>query len=119
MNEPIISPWIFYLIDVVSGVGVVCGLTLILGCMGFFFTLIERSYDEDCTKWKKAFMYMALVSIFLLIFVPSKDTMYKMIVSSYITPNNIIKVGETVDDSLVRLSDIIVHTAKRLQEDKK
>lgn len=118
MNEPIISPWIFYLINVVSGVKVACALTLIWGCIGLVFDFIKYSYNGNYTKWNKAFMWMALVSIFLLIFVPSRDTMYKMIVSSYITPNNIIKARETVDDSLVRLSDIIMNTAKRLQEDK-
>lgn len=123
MDTPIISPWIFYLIDVLNSLIPLCMITTIGGGTIFFIgtlvTIDDMDVPEKISKFLNISKWITIISLFLLIFIPTKETLYKMIVANYITPANLTKVGDTVENSLVKLSDIIVNTAKRLQEVKK
>lgn len=118
--EPIINPWVFYLIDVVDS------LKSVLWCVGgiFFCTLIVyfigyMSFDDDCRgdeKKKGKCVKYATVSIGVLILVgvlniaiPSKTTMYQMLAARYLTADNI----KSTQNNVVELVGKIVQQIER------
>lgn len=48
-----------------------------------------------------------IILIVLNIFIPDKDTFYKMIVTSYVTPANIEMIGDNVDKIADKIVDKI------------
>lgn len=113
--EPIINPWVFYLIDVVDS------LKNVLWCVGgiFFCTLIvyfigymsfDDGYRGDDEKRKEKCVKYATVSIGVLILVgvlqiaiPSKNTMYQMLAARYITTDNIGSAQNNVVELVGRI----------------
>ena len=113
--EPIISPWIFYWIDTANTLRIISVLAaLVLPFVILFLVLVGNDYDtdEDCSAkmiwYAKRFTAALGVFITLIVFIPPKDTMYKMLVTSYVTPNNIELVGGSVDNMLDKLTDKII-----------
>ena len=113
MNEPIISPWVFYLINLFNNVLWLFGLVAILSiitCAGYIVVglcIYDAAYKEEKEEFaKKAiriFKYIfatLIVSCVITIFVPSSDTIYKMLVASQVTPHNIEVMGDTVENSI-------------------
>lgn len=134
--EPIVSPWLIYLLYQINVfkslliMGSVLGLVvatvtrIVIGCM--------RSDILDGSVYKKKRLYMRMSiksltkfmrkvvvvsSIFLVIGVctPTRDLVIVMMASKYITPNNIKAAGKTVgnaykfgkDEFISLLDDII------------
>ena len=110
--EPIINPWFFYLVNLLDRALVVAIIVLIMSVIGTVFTFFvltdESCFDEEDTKimkkWNKVSVIALLISTFMLIAIPSKETVYEMVVASYITENNI----EAAKDSAKDLIDYIV-----------
>ena len=115
----IINPWIFYLLGLVDSIGLVCVVFL------FLFGIIFGAYaiiwlDEICgddeyptlmqilKKWKVPL----ILSIAILVFVPSEDTIYKMMIASQVTTENIDTAKETIQD----VADYIVDAVKEIKE---
>lgn len=102
MNEPIISPWIFYWIDVFDNVtffvGIFVSVMIIFGCAGFIIGMAEDNWKKFMPN--KCIMICFVISLFILTFVPSRTTVYKMFIASYITPQNIEYVGDSIDSLL-------------------
>lgn len=114
--EPVISPMYLYLIDLLSTIrdvsfiglllfGVIC----LLAMLTFFEELLSSSSknissendETELTEKDKILILKILFFIFavflvLYIAIPTKDTMYKMLISSYITPDNINNIHEMV-----------------------
>lgn len=72
MSEPIISPWIFYVADVVGSINLVINVLMWILCIATAIALLN-------------------------IMIPARDTFYKMTVTNYITPANIDKASDIVD----------------------
>lgn len=94
--EPIINPWVFYLIGVVdklsNGLAVfmaACFSVFLfegMGYMGFDVTEKEKEkYVKNATMAGVLFLVAGIV----LILLPDKTVMYKMLTASYVTPDNI------------------------------
>lgn len=113
MNEPIISPWFFYLISVVDGL--LCFICV--GCAIFFiaaaFCGLESTecYDQDeKNKWIKRFKKSFLVAIILailLVLTPNSQTITKMAIAQQLTPNNIKATGELTTEVIKNSVDFI------------
>lgn len=115
----IINPWAFYLLGVSNSVGVVCVVFLFLFGITFgvysIIWLVEFSeYEEYKTpswifkKWKVPL----ILSIAFLVFMPSEDTIYKMMIASQVTTENIDTAKETIQD----VADYIVDAVKEIKE---
>lgn len=112
MNEPIISPWVFYGIYLANSLNnlplllIACFLCWIL-CKGAQFMIIEDVINEDeikeitvsAYKMISKWIVAIVTSCCIAIFIPSESTMYKMLVASYITPHNISVTGEVIEKS--------------------
>ena len=96
--EPIVSPWIFYWVNVVSGLR--CVLLGTITCFICFciivavraFVEFDGGYEAFVGKHYKrikTFVVLMMINILLLIAIPGKDTMITMIVAQYTTENNL------------------------------
>lgn len=109
--EPIINPWIFYAINVVCNLHFITGL---LGTLSFGAIIVlviywvftsDDKWNESAkenkrlaAKWAKRLGVFFIVDTAIGIFIPSKETMITMLVSNYVTPDNIqIVQGNIVD----------------------
>lgn len=124
MNEPIINPIIFYIISVINKIDTVLtpitcisgGIVLVLSVV---YILEKTEGDEKdrelldtvYKKIKRPSLIIFIISLSLHIFCPSQEVMYKMLVSNYITPQNIESLkmsGEGAIDYIVNKVDEII-----------
>lgn len=114
MSNPIINPLWIYLIDVLHSLsGLLVAILIFAGAglvVGFNIYVIWRTdsyspnYDEDVEDNKTyqrllkrgAIIFTVLALLFTLI--PSEKVMYTMLVSSYITQENIELTGDAIED---------------------
>lgn len=104
--KPIINPWLFYLVDMIGSFQILSILITLLIIISFAIEIIK--YDEamdelDKVKVIKAFKKKVIVIALLItfaIFLPSKETCYKMMIASQITDTNIQKAEDTIKKSV-------------------
>lgn len=112
--KPIISPWWIYLIDLFDNLKGLLGVALfLLGGAAvallviWFFSSLDYEQDEEhivaCKKYLKKSVIWLCVSSLLFTVIPSKDTMYTMIVLDNVTTDNIQAIGKTGKDVVVTL----------------
>ena len=120
----IISPWLIYLINVLSGlkiffiVTVVAAIFVGIGSAICFLIVIGGPYyDKDDEKdqnkilnikkcFKKSVVGL-IISALLVVITPSKDTMYTMLALDNLTTDNIQAIGKTGKDVIDYVSDQI------------
>ena len=117
--EPIISPSIFYWIDVISTLStistVLFGLSATALVVALIFLIpltVEDELNDDFGKfYKKILITLTIITtIFGLsyVFTPSKETLIAMTVTKYVTPDNIATVGGTIEESVSSIATDIV-----------
>ncbi len=105
MDDPIISPWLIYLIGSVDGVLAwliiigLCSLALAVAC----FVESTTSYYEENEKheWRrrsKIFLIGSIIFISLFALIPNSRVIASMILVQYITPNNIKATNELTSE---------------------
>ena len=122
--EPIISPWTIYLINLTYNISQLL-LAIVVVCSAFSFgaiLIIFLSYVDDytddikmrdkCIKFIKYSIPTIFIAITINTFIPSRDTMIAMVVSSYITPDNLNGANETIKANLQDYINIIVNGIK-------
>ena len=106
--KPIINPWLFYLVDCLEGLKMVCiiSVPVLVVVIGFLTATIDdlgRGEEKELKSARRTRKIVILFSILILIvipFIPSKETCYKMMVASKITDNNIQKAEDTIKNSV-------------------
>ena len=121
--NPIINPLWFYLIDTITS------LKFVFLAMGIFIWVvlgvISISYllwdlDDFIDFWKdnrtKIIQTIVIATILTIVgcLIPGIETAYKMLVASFITPDNIAAVGESVSSVV----DYIINSVDKLIESK-
>ena len=103
--QPIINPWLFYLVDMIDSFQILSILIALLIILSFAIEIVK--YDEadelDKVKVIKTFKKKVIVIELLItfaIFLPSKKTCYQMITASQITDTNIQKAEDTIKKSV-------------------
>ena len=121
--EPIISPSIFYWIDVISTLSAIStglfifSVAALVLALGFLIPItIEDELNGDFGKlYKKILIILTIITtIFGLscVFTPSKETLMTMIVAKYVTPNNITAVGGTIEESVSSIATEIIRVVE-------
>ena len=90
--EPIISPWIFYLMSIADGLKIFGGISAFIGAVVAIgmYTFFGFEHDEIAPwKYTKFPIIITIIGLIICLFVPSQEIMTKMIVASFITPDNI------------------------------
>ena len=128
--KPIINPWLIYLINLFDNLNVLLTAALfLLGCavvvlsIIWFFSSMDYEQDEEpivsCKKYLKKSVIWLCVSGLLFTVIPSKDTMYTMIVLDNVTTDNIQAIGKTGKDVIDYITDQIDKVVNDKEEDKK
>lgn len=107
MNQ-IISPWIFYLIDISENIEI-C-LNFVLTALVFitvirFIMNFDLKDDPICKKKNKRYIIAMCIVLATTAIIPSKETMYTMLVSNYVTYDNIEKASNVIKDSVDYIFD--------------
>ena len=125
MNDPIISPWLIYFIDIVDSLrNAVCPLAIIASIISAFLFVASCSayHEEDeekLLKGAKMFLLVGIVSGLLTIFIPTPNTLYKMIAAHYVTPANIQATGEFADKAVDKVVDKIANAIQKFERSDK
>lgn len=117
--EPIIAPFTFYWVDVIStlsvistGLFVLSAAVLIIALIFLIVFIAEDEFKGDFKKFYKKiliiFTIMTTVFGLLFTFTPSKETLIAMTVAKYVTPDNITAVGGTIEESVSSIATDIV-----------
>ena len=105
--EPIVSPWLIYFIDFADRLQFVCicgifictYLYVRLGCKLDY--LEDRRIDATNTRKNRSLTKLFIIIFILLFtFVPGQETLIKMIIASYLTPDNIATVGKYAGEAV-------------------
>lgn len=111
----IINPWIFYLINILENImitGIVVFVisvvtAIVMGVM--VFDPAESVSDEKKKLFKKMLKRVVIpivvVCTLLITFIPSEKTMYTMLVSSYVTTDNLETATEVIQDGVDYIFD--------------
>lgn len=109
---PIIDPMLFYWASVFDILKIICGILAILSFIGLIIILAEGIEMDEIKEYKKiliTFFIGVLIGLIGLIFVPSKRTVYQMIVFQNINEDNLGKCKEDV-------KEIIDYTIEKIDE---
>ena len=113
--EPIISPWIVYIIDILLSFYIISWLVALVGFLALiFFPIvadIEGTNKDTIIKYEKRIGAVFIISTLLWIFIPSQQTMLTMLVLQYTTPDNI----ELVQTNIVDFIQNIVQAVKAVK----
>lgn len=125
MNDPIISPWLIYLIDTVEPLINVIIVSAIVSISMFILLLTANAaiYDDDKieenSKKVKLFLKVGVICGLLLVFIPRPCTLYKMVVANYVTPANIQATGEFADKTMDKVIDKITNAIQKFERSEK
>lgn len=117
----IINPWVFYLLNLLGNIEVLCWTLVITGLAVYaiyiLVWLMADLYDSDkypsplaiLKKWK----IPVILCIVVLLLIPSQETCYKMLIASQVTTEHIADAKETIRE----VADYIVESAKEIKGD--
>ena len=110
--SPIVSPWWFYLFNLVESLRDGAFAVLLFGGMIIAFITMGNLIDCHTTKVKVPWWLSTLfaLSIIIMLFVPTKETCYQMAAASLVTPDNLTAVGETAKNAI----DYIVESVDKV-----
>lgn len=108
--EPIINPWLFYLIDVVDNMLVflllitsLSGTAALVFIVAYGVCSVDNYYEEYKpihSKFLKTSLKIFIPALILLMLIPNSTTIYKIIVADNVTPHNIEVVGDTIEGGI-------------------
>ena len=105
--EPIINPWLIYIVDVASTIKIVSMIVMILGIVAVIlfpiFADVVDAQEETLVKYKKLLCVVIIIALLLLIFIPAKTTLLAMLVLQYTTPDNISLVQNNIVDFIQKV----------------
>ena len=123
MNEPIISPWIFYWMSVVDNLRSLIGFIGFLAtgitmwfCLEWIVKLGDKNYSVKYKQEIKLFTCISLVCAVLFALIPNKKTLTRMIIASYVTPQNIEIVQGEANKSVDYLINKIVEVGEKWEQ---
>lgn len=120
MSDPIINPWVFYMISLCDKVSMAStAAAIVLVALAVFLTIVlsDDGYpvDESIRKSVVILYAVGVVSALLAVFVPSGTTVTAMVAANNITPETVAAVGQTVTEAAEAITQVIVQTIKEMQ----
>ena len=111
--KPIINPWLFYLTDVFCSIKWTLLITFVLGMLVYLILAFVYAFDAEKppTFFNTKNTMCLVIPIIIALLIPEEKTVYKMLIASYTTSNNIEYVKETGKD----LVDYIIEKANELE----
>lgn len=107
--EPIVNPALIYLIGTVDNLKALCFLVSV--CTWVWIILMYSTSiaeDDKELRPKKYVLILAVILLLLTILIPSKETLIAMVVSSYITPDNVMVSEQHIIDMIARIKEAVM-----------
>ena len=122
MCMPIINPMYLYLIEVLHNLDVVNNIvfitlafiTLVTGVMYIIDDYAREQLEPHKGKMIALFIAFA-VSALITVLIPTKDTMYKMLIASYVTTDNIQIVNDAIKTNLQDYLNMLGEAVKNMR----
>lgn len=119
---PIINPMYLYLIEVLHNLDavnhIVFGLLVFIVISGCCMYTID-DYTREAINTNKSIVAVVItafmVSLLIAVLVPTKDAMYKMLIASYVTTDNIQIVNDAIKTNLQDYLNMLVEAVKNMQ----
>lgn len=137
-SEPIVNPWLFYLVDLVSASKVtliILSIGLVIGSLLYLYMWYENNEfkrdSEENIKLRKTWLkeakmclISAIITFIVGMMVPKERTLYAMAIASALTPDTVQliydKTGETATDILnggaELIEDIVDYGVDKINE---
>lgn len=119
---PIINPMYLYLIEILHNLDVLNHiiffvLAFVVCFMGFLYIAEEQAREEiQANKSQVTLLLVAFViSTLIVIFVPTKDAMYKILLAHYVTTDNIQLVNDAIKGNLQDYLNMLRETVKNMK----
>lgn len=129
----IINPWFFYFASLLDGLWILISIVLflaIVGTIGFSIWWIIEAYYSDffvhddketpfanfCKKMIKVSAIATIISAVLMVVVPSEETVNKMMISSFVTKENVEEAKEEAKEEVKEIVDYIAEKAIELKK---
>ena len=117
MNDYIINPMWFYLVSLAYNIRALCVcfivvLSIVAAIYGAF--IVECDFEDDEKKYIKTLKRCViglLVSAIVFVVLPSRETMYQMLIAKYATYGN----AQSLLDAIKNGTDYIVESLKALK----
>lgn len=109
---PIINPMWFYWLEVFNSLGEllfwigVCGFILAFAIV-MFVSMVEEELPKGTIKRSMPFLISFFILIVVSIFMPSQETMYKMMLANYATTDNITEITTSIQNGVDYIFDKI------------
>jgi hypothetical protein len=108
--EPIISPWIIYAVHIMESVRVVAilmavGYIVLLPLVWMFEDM--KGGDEKFATFMLRQKWYLIVSLVLLVVIPTKEDILSMLALYYITPDNVQAVQGNVLEFIRQISEAV------------
>lgn len=104
--EPIINPWVIYLVSVLTKLNEVAFTAAMFSVVIIFWAWI---FGEKSKINIKNVIIVLITSTVLTIIIPDRQTMLSMLTLSFITPNNIGIAEDHVIDLITKIMDAVKH----------
>lgn len=122
MCMPIINPMYLYLIEVLHNLDVINNFVFVVlafmvlsaGVMYIIDDYTREIFEPHKGKMIGLFIVFA-VSALITVLVPTKDTMYKMLIASYVTTDNIQIVNDAIKTNLQDYLNMLGETVKNMR----
>ncbi len=114
MSTPIINPMLFYWINTLNNLRIFAGVVALFLPFIYLFesgvVFIDRG-DEGAKEfekktWKK-WAAVELIAVLILVFVPSKETVYEMIIAQNVTVENLSNAEEKVREIFEYIVEVV------------
>lgn len=106
MNGPIINPWLFYLASRLNAILAASALLLVAGIIMIIFHYVSVYVDDERhPRMLKNGIRIVIVGSVLLCIIPGEQTLYKMLLAHYATPDNINDVINMIIDGARRIAE--------------
>ena len=126
MNEPIVSPFLIYLLGIADTISTTLLVFFGIATFGFLIAIgcwfyIRSEYDDNDDEWKtgKFALRVSLVSMIVFglsgMFFPNKNTIIAMVVAKNITPNTIETISQTGKNIKNELKQDILELIEKIQ----
>lgn len=119
---PIIDPMYLYLIEVLHNLDAINNfifITLAFVVLVSSVMYVIDEYAREAINKNKSSVVLVLmaftVSLLIAVLVPTKDTMYKMLIASYVTTDNIQLVNDAIKVNLQDYLNMLGETVKNLR----
>lgn len=124
-----INPWFFYFANLLDGLWTLISIVLflaIVGTVGFCIWWLIEAYNSDffvhddketpfanfCKKMIKVSAIATIISAVLMIVVPTEETVNKMMISSFVTKENVEKTKEEAKEIIDYIAEKAIELKK-------